>query len=89
MYAADRIIRLIIKIPINPILNASVPIKNHIAKFIADDIKQTKNELPKVALEILPTFLANNHKINPPSAEPISKPKIIDVKIAPCIIKLF
>ena len=82
-------IRLNTNIPAKPILKASVPIKYHIAKFIADDIKQTKNELPKVALEIFPTFLANSHKINPPIADPISKPIIIDVKIAPCIIKLF
>lgn len=75
------------KIPAKPILKASVPIKYQIAKLIADDIRQTRNELPKVAFGIFPTFLANSIKISPPIAEPISKPIIIDVKIAPCIIK--
>jgi len=52
-------------------------------------INKQKIELPKVALEIFPTFLAKSHKIIPQIAEPISKPIIIDVKIAQCVIKIF
>jgi hypothetical protein len=48
---------------------------------MADDIRQTKKDFPKVVFEFFAIFLANSPKISPPIVEPFSKPIIIDVKL--------
>jgi hypothetical protein len=79
MYAADKMTRFKMSMPAKPSFNESRPIAYQIAMLMAEEIRQTRNELPNVAFEIFPRFLASAKRISPPITEPIASPISIDV----------